>query len=126
MDTAKLRHRLWSGNALFVGLAILMSGLYYINVHQQDQRAQCFSDYNTAFAQTSDTLRSFSNQRQDAVDMVILGIGDIILNPPDPKDKKAVAAAEKKYVGLFTTYATANADYKKAREENPLPKLPSC
>lgn len=118
-DTASKR-----AGAFFVFLAIVSGIFYYGNVKKQQDVTECQAQYNQVFAQVL-TLRSqFSNDRQEAVDNVIAGVGQIILHPPTTAKERA--AAGKKYTNLFRTFEMVSKANEEARAANPLPAIPDC
>lgn len=111
-------------SAFFVFLAIVSGIFYYGNVKKQQDITECQLKYNQVFAQVL-TLRSqFSNDRQEAVDDVIAGVGQLILHPPTTVQEKKLAGD--RYRSLFRTFDEVSKANEKARAENPLPTIPDC
>lgn len=110
--------------ALFVGLAVLSGVLFYGNVREQADRADCQAKYNVAFAESLSLRSKFSGDRQNAVDEVIAGVGRLIANPPKTPAEQKKAGEE--YVRLFTNFDKVSRANEAARTANPLPTLPDC
>lgn len=104
--------------------AVLLGASYFVQVHQESERADCQARFNAAFAANL-TLRSqLSGQRQDAEDNLLTTVSSLVLHP-------AVTAADKQrealdYVAAFESYAKATAEYNAAKDAHPLPELPHC
>lgn len=103
--------------AFLMVVSILLGGAYYKQVH-------CQASYNRAFAKSLDARSAAANARTDALDDVVGGVGEIILNPPMTPAEKAEAAV--KYPHLFQAFAVAKIRNDKARDDNPYPEIPNC
>jgi len=106
-------------------VALLVGGQYYWALHQQEEKVQCLTDYNTAFAKQS-TLRGQFNTDSDNAKTTLLHSIGIALSAPSTTDPKIQAQRAKDFLQLFATY---DAEVKKVdaeRTANPLPPLPNC
>lgn len=111
-------------SAMFVVLALLLGGAYYVNLNSQNNTAECQSKFNTAFTETLTIRSTLSGQRQDAVDALLTGVTLLVIAPPDTKAEEV--ESEQAYLKLFRAYDLAVRANDESRAANPLPELPKC
>lgn len=112
------------GGPVLIALAVILGGLYFLQVHEESERSTCQASYNTAFAQNLTVRSQLSNARQDAEDALLSSITVLVLHPAVTTTEKAAATTA--FVTAFQNYQAADAAYTAQKDANPLPPIPSC
>lgn len=110
--------------ALFIFLALASGAFYYANVQEQKGKADCQARYNQAFSESLTIRSQLSGARQDAVDELIVGVGQLVSNPP--KTPAEERAADVVYRRLFVNFNRVSMENQAVRNANQLPELPNC
>lgn len=112
------------GGPVLIAIAIILGGLYFLQVHEESERSTCQASYNTAFATNLQIRSTLSAQRQDAEDALLSSITTLVLHPAVTAAEKT--AANQAFLTAFQNYQAADAAYTAQKDANPLPPIPSC
>ncbi len=124
-DVRKARDVLtsWAG-VISLGLAVVVGASYLYETDKQADQTSCQAKYNSAFTRSLDARSNAGAARQDAVDNLLIGVTNLILDQPETEEEKAAAGVI--YLDLFRTYIETKEANDEARARNPYPEIPDC
>jgi hypothetical protein len=107
-------------------LGAVVGGLhYYQEVREQEARSQCQQRYNAAFTESLRIRSESTGKRQDAVDAVLSGVGELALSGP-VISLEGQEERRQRFAELFRRYNEVVRENDADRAANPLPDFPDC
>lgn len=118
----------WSSqraSSLLLVVAVVGGGAYAVQMHDIQQRQNCFSQYEQQFAAQSTVRSDLNKASDDTKTQLLLGISNAFLAPPTT-DKKEQAKRAAAFLKLLADYKAAAVGVSADRDAHPLPNLRSC
>lgn len=107
--------------APLVAASLVLGSLYYVQVHDERNRADCQAELNSIFVENIRIRADLAAEADNLTSGLLLGLGEFTL-PVNPTPAQ-VARSVEGYTRLYTEYAQKTEANRMARLARPIPDL---